>query len=86
MHCAKYGLKRQKSISSHAESISAWNTVFDCPSMVAALRVSRHGPVSRSAALRMTAARSYHGMRDHVRCASRAAAIARSTSALPALW
>jgi hypothetical protein len=55
---AKCTLKRQKSMSSQAESISAWNAVFDCPSIVAALRVSRHGPASRSAALRKIAARS----------------------------
>ena len=32
-------LKRQKSISSHAASISAWCAVFDCPSIVAAFSV-----------------------------------------------
>ena len=51
-------LKRQKSISSQAASISAWIAVFDWPSMVAAFRVARHGPASRSAALRKIAARS----------------------------
>ena len=34
---AKCTLKRQKSISSQAASISAWKAVFDWPSMVAAL-------------------------------------------------
>jgi hypothetical protein len=79
-------LKRQKSASSQAASISAWYTVFDCPSMVAALIVSRHGPVSSSAARRKTAARSFHGVRDQSWCASRAAAIACSTSPGPPLW
>ena len=37
-------LKRRKSISSQAASISAWCAVFDWPSIVAALSVSRHGP------------------------------------------
>src|SRR5574338_576463 len=32
-------LKRQKSMISQAESISAWSTVFDCPSMVAPFSV-----------------------------------------------
>ena len=32
-------LKRQKSIISDAASISAWNAVFDCPSIVAAFSV-----------------------------------------------
>ena len=37
-------LKRQKSISSPAASISAWCAVFDWFSIVAATRVERHGP------------------------------------------
>ena len=37
MRCTKATLKRQKSMSSQAASISAWCTVFDWPSMVAAL-------------------------------------------------
>ena len=57
-------LKRQKSISSQAASISAWCAVFDWPSIVAALSVARHGPASSSAARRNTAARSSHGQRD----------------------
>ena len=57
-------LKRRKSISSQAASISAWCAVFDWPSIVAAFSVSRHGPASSSAARRKTAARSSHGQRD----------------------
>ena len=57
-------LKRQKSISSQAASISAWCAVFDWPSIVAAFKVARHGPASSSAARRNTAARSSHGVRD----------------------
>jgi len=53
---------------------------------VAALSVSRQRPASSSAARRTIAARSCHGIADHERRASIAALIARSTSALPALW
>src|SRR5579884_3839773 len=74
-------LKRQKSGSSQPASISAWCAVFDCPSIVAALTVARHGPVRRSAARRKIAARSSHGIRDQSCHASAAAAAARSTSA-----
>jgi hypothetical protein len=56
-------LNRKKSIVSQAESISAWWAVFDCPSIVAAFSVSRHGPASSSAARRKTAARSSQGQR-----------------------
>ncbi len=66
-------LKRQKSISSHAESISAWIAVFDWPSIVAALSVCRHGPASRSAARRRIAARSSNDIARHAGAASRAA-------------
>ena len=55
---AKATLNRQKSISSQAASISACCTVLAWPSMVAAFRVARHGPASRSAARRKIAARS----------------------------
>ena len=72
-------LKRQKSISSHAASISAWCAVFDWPSIVAALSVERHGPASSSAARRNTAARSSHGVRDQSCQALAAASIACST-------
>ena len=54
---ANCGLKRKKSMTSQAASISACCTVFDWPSMVAAFRSARHGPASRSAARRKTAAR-----------------------------
>ncbi len=77
---AKWTLNRQKSISSQAASISAWKAVFDCPSMVAALIRWRHGPASRSAALRMTAQRSSNGIERHIGAASPAALIAASAS------
>ena len=64
-------LKRQKSISSQAASISAWCAVFDWPSIVAAMSVERHGPESSSAARRKTAARSSHGVRAQSWRASR---------------
>ena len=86
MRVMYWTLKRQKSMSSHAASISAWCAVFDWPSIVAAFSVCRHGPASSSAARRKTAARSSHGVRDQSSQASAAAAIARSTSAAPPLW
>jgi hypothetical protein len=79
-------LKRQKSISSQAASISAWNTVLLWLSMVAALRVARQVVASSSAALRNTAARSSQGQADHSRWAAAAAATACSTSAGDAWW
>jgi hypothetical protein len=78
-------LKRQKSITSQAASISAWCTVFDWLSIVAATSVERQGPESSSAARRKTAARSSHGNRCQSSHASAEAAMARSTSAGPAL-
>ena len=81
----KAGLKRQKSISSQAASISAWCAVFDWPSIVAALSVSRHGPASSSAARRKIAARSSQGTRSSPPRPRRAALIAASTSAGAAL-
>ena len=78
-------LKRQKSMSSQAESISAWCAVFDWPSIVAAFSVCRHGPASSSAARRKIDARSSHGVRDQSCQASAAAPMARSTSPAPAL-
>ena len=78
-------LKRKKSITSQAASISAWCAVFDWPSIVAAFRVLRHGPESSSAARSRTAARSSHGVRDQSCQASAAALIARSTSGAPPL-
>ncbi len=76
-------LKRQKSISSQAASISAWCTVFDWFSIVAATIVERQGPASSSAARRKTAARSAQGRVDQSACAPRAAAIAWSTCSAP---
>ncbi len=78
-------LKRQKSISSHAASISAWCAVFDWLSIVAAFRVERHGPDRSSAARRKTAARSCQGVRDQSACAARAASIACWTCSGPPL-
>src|SRR5216684_8634976 len=72
----KYALYRQKSIDSQAASISAWWTVFDCPSMVAALMVSRHGPARSDAALMSTAARSLNDVAAQDRRALSAAAMA----------
>ena len=79
-------LKRRKSISSQAASISAWCAVFDWPSIVAALSVSRHGPASSSAARRKTAARSSHGQRDQSCHAAAAASIACATCSALAWW
>src|SRR5258708_35323243 len=72
----KYALYLQKSIDSTAASISAWWTVFDCPSIVAALTVSRQGPASSEAALNSTAARSWYEVAAHARRALRAASMA----------
>ena len=60
-------------MNSQAASISAWIAVFDWPSMVAALSVSRHGPASSSAARRKIAARSSKGSARHIGAASLAA-------------
>ena len=60
-------LKRQKSIISEAASISAWNAVFDWPSIVAALIVGRHVVASSSAARSITAARSSKAQLPHSR-------------------
>ena len=79
-------MKRQKSMSSQAESISAWNAVFDWSSIVAALSVARQVVVSSSAAFRKTAARSSSDQFDQSFHASREAAIAAWTSAGPAMW
>ena len=82
---AKATLYRQKSISSQAASISAWKTDFDWPRIVAAFSVARHGPASRSAARRKTAARSSKDSARHALAAPPAAAIAAATSASVAL-
>ena len=86
MRVMNWTLKRRKSISSQAASISAWCTVFDWPSIVAALSVSRHGPASSSAARRKTPARSSHGQRDHSFAAAAAASIACATCSAPPWW
>ncbi len=78
---AKCTLKRRKSASSQAASISACCTVFDCPSMVAALSRSRQVVESRSAARRNTAARSSKGSSRQAGAAVSAAPTAASTSA-----
>ena len=82
---AKCTLKRQKSIISQAASISAWNGDLDCPSMVAAFRVARHGPASSSAALRKIAARSSKSSARQPGAACLAAYIADATSTSVAL-
>lgn len=74
---AKCTLKRQKSISSQGASISACCAVLDWPSMVEAAMVSRQGPDSSSAALRMIAARS---SKDSARQAGAAASAASMAS------
>src|SRR5205823_5188623 len=53
MRVMYWTLKRQKSMSSHAASISAWCAVFDWPSIVAALRVCRQGPARSSGTRKM---------------------------------
>ena len=78
-------LKRRKSIDSQAASISAWWAVFDWPSIVAALSVSRQGPARSSAARRITVARSSHGQRDQSAHAFAAASIASCTCSAVAL-
>jgi hypothetical protein len=78
-------LKRQKSMSSQAESISAWNAVLDWPSTVAALSFWRHGPASRSAAFRMIAQRSSKGIARQAGAASSAASTAAWASPVVAL-
>ena len=67
-------------MNSQAASISAWIAVFDWPSMVAALSVSRQGPASSSAARRKIAARSSNGSARHIGAASLAALIAARAS------
>src|ERR671930_568920 len=52
----KVGLKRQKSITSHAASISAWCAVFDWLSIVAALTVARHDRFERVSSANLLAA------------------------------
>jgi hypothetical protein len=84
--CANDALKRQKSIISHAASISAWCAVFDWPCIVAAFIRARHGPASSSAARRSTAARDSQRMADHCLRASSAAVIARSATSSVAAW
>jgi hypothetical protein len=77
-------LNRQKSISSQALSISAWNAVLLWPSIVAAFTTGRQEPARRSAALRNTAARSSKRIAAQARWASTAVSAAsriRATSA-----
>src|SRR6266542_997090 len=85
IRCPNAALKRRKSISSQAASISAWYTDLDWPRMVAALSVSRHPPASSSAARRKTAARSLYGNARQPGAASFAAATAAAASARVAL-
>ena len=82
---AKWTLRRQKSISSQAESISAWYAVLDWPSIVAALSFWRHGPESSSAALSRTEARSSKDIERQAGAASLAAVTASCASSTVAL-
>jgi hypothetical protein len=84
--CAYLALNRQKSISSHAESISAWCAVFDWPCMVAAFIRARQVPASSSAAFSSTAARASQRIAVHSRRASSAARIARWATSSVAAW
>jgi hypothetical protein len=77
----KATLKRRKSMSSQAASISAWKAVLLWPSMVAALSRSRHGPASSSAARSSTPARSSNDSARQEGAAARAASTAACTSA-----
>jgi len=61
--------------------MSAWKQVLLCPSMVAALMVSRHGPASRSAAFRKIAALSSKLSAFHAGAADSAVSTASATSA-----
>ena len=69
-------LNRQKSMSSHAASISAWNTVLLWFSIVAAFKIGRYRPASSSAAFRKMAARDSQDIPLHPGRAAAAAAIA----------
>jgi hypothetical protein len=62
MRCANVRLKRQKSISSQPSRSPPGATVFDCPSIVAALTTSRCVVASISAARRKIAARCSQGI------------------------
>jgi len=73
-------------MSSQAESISAWKTVFDWLSMVAALALARIGPARSSAAFMKMAARCSQGISDQSAQAFWEAAMACSTSFVPAWW
>jgi hypothetical protein len=67
-------------MSSQAESISAWYTDLDWPSIVAALIVARHEPASSSAARRKIAARSSNDSSRQPGAARLAASMAADTS------
>ena len=73
-------------MSSQALSISAWNAVFDWPSIVAALSRCRQGPASRSAALSRIAARSSNDIAAQPGAASCAALTAARASAWVAFF
>src|ERR1041384_5771818 len=71
---------------SQALSISAWNAVLLCPSIVAALSVWRHGPARSSAARRNTPARASNRQLAHSRWARLAAWMAAETARWSAWW
>ena len=70
----------RKSQSSAAASISACHAVFPWPNIVAAISSYRYFPLTRSAALRNTAALSAKGNVSHAGFAARAESIAFETS------
>ena len=78
-------LKRQKSISSQAASISAWCAVFDWLSIVAALSGRAPGPGQQLGGPEKDGGALLPGRAATSRAASRAASIACSTCCRAAL-
>lgn len=58
-------LKRRKSMSSAAASISACHAFFPWPRIVAAMILYLHFPANKSAAFKNIEARSFHGIDSH---------------------
>ena len=73
--------KREKDVTSAAASISACHTFFPCPKIVAAKSLYLYFPLTRSAALRKIAARSFQGSDSHFSFAASAPSIAFATVA-----
>jgi hypothetical protein len=78
-------LKRKKSITSQAASISAWCAVFDWPSIVAAFSVERHGPARQLGGAQQHGGALLPRRARPVVPALAGALIARSTCVRPAL-